>query len=75
MWLRGYLDSAGVDGEVFSGYITGTLSTLEGSSEAEIQESLLEVLQSCVVRGFYGFQVRTLCIPSLGGRGDLFISL
>lgn len=50
-WLRGCLDSAGVDGEVFSGYISGTLNTLEGSTPSEIQESLLEILQSCLVSG------------------------
>lgn len=48
-WLPSYLDSVNVDGEVFAGYISGTLRTLEGAAPNEVEESLLEVLQSCVV--------------------------
>lgn len=49
-WLSGCLDSAGVDAEVFGGYISGTLNTLEGATDADIEEALLEVLQGCMVR-------------------------
>ncbi len=49
-WLTIYLNSAGVDGEVFSSYISGTLSTLEDAPQSEAEESLQEILQSCLVR-------------------------
>lgn len=48
-WLTGVLDSAGIDGEVFGGYISGTLDTLEGATFSEVEESLLETLQGCLV--------------------------
>lgn len=48
-WLAGRLDSAGTDGEVFSGYISGTLDSLDGATSSEVEESLLEILQSCLV--------------------------
>lgn len=51
-WLRDHLDSHGADGEVFGDYISGTLNTMEESSEEEIFESLLEILQGCVVSWF-----------------------
>lgn len=49
-WLTERLDAAGTDGEVFSGYISGTLSSLEGAEASEVEESLLEILQGCLVR-------------------------
>ena len=49
LWLRELLDSYGADGEVFGEYISGTLNTMEDSPEDEIYESLLEILQGCVV--------------------------
>ena len=48
-WLSGRLDLAGVDGEVFSSYISGTLSSMDGASDSEVGESLLEILQGCLV--------------------------
>lgn len=49
-WLTERLDMAGTDGDVFSGYISGTLGSLEGAEASEIEESLLEILQGCLVR-------------------------
>ena len=51
-WLAERLNAAGIDGEVFSGYISGTLSSLEDPSPDETQESLVEILQGCVVGSF-----------------------
>ena len=48
-WLSVCLNAAGLDGEVFSGYISGTLGTMEDSSPQEIEESLLDILQGCLV--------------------------
>ena len=48
-WLTDYLNSAGVDGEVFSSYISGTLSSLQDAPDRETREALQEILQSCLV--------------------------
>ena len=48
-WLTERLNSAGVDGDVFSSYISGTLATLDGAAASEVQESLLEILHGCLV--------------------------
>lgn len=48
-WLSGRLDLAGIDGEVFSSYISGALSSMDGATDGEVQESLLEILQGCLV--------------------------
>ena len=48
-WLSGVLDAAGADGEVYGGYISGSLGTMEGSSPEEIEETLIEILSVCVV--------------------------
>ena len=50
LWLSELLNSVGVDGEVYGGYISGTLSTMEGSSQSEMEETLVDILTGCVVR-------------------------
>lgn len=49
VWLTSALNAAGIDGEVFSSYISGTLSSLEDAAASEVEESLLEILQGCLV--------------------------
>lgn len=49
-YLSECLNTAGLDGDVYGEYISGTLGTLESSSVDEVEESLLEILQGCVVR-------------------------
>ena len=48
-WLSDVLDAAGADGEVYGGYISGSLGTMEGSSQEEMEETLMEILSVCVV--------------------------
>ena len=48
-WLVELLDSVDADGEVYAGYISGTLQTLEGSTPSEIEEALGEILSACLV--------------------------
>ena len=50
LWLSELLNSVGVDGEVYEGYISGTLATMEGSSQSEMEETLVDILTGCVVR-------------------------
>ena len=49
-WLIDMLNSKSIDGEVFGEYISGTLNTMEDSSQNEIEEALTEILSGCVVR-------------------------
>ena len=49
-WLCGVLEVAGVDGEVYGGYISGSLATMEGTTREEIHENVQEILSGCVVR-------------------------
>ena len=49
-WLCGTLEAAGVDGEVYGGYISGSLAAMEGSAREEIEETVEEILSGCVVR-------------------------
>ena len=51
VWLTERLNAVGVDGEVFSSYISGSLSSHEGADDAEMEESLLEILHGCLVSG------------------------
>lgn len=48
-WLCECLNAAGLDGAVYGDYISGALDSLESSSSDEVEESLLEILQGCVV--------------------------
>ena len=52
-WLCGVLEAAGADGEVYGGYIGGSLATMEGSSREEMEETLQEILSVCVVSRRY----------------------
>lgn len=49
-WLCGVLEAAGADGEVYGGYISGSLATMEGATREEIHENVQEILSGCVVR-------------------------
>lgn len=49
-WLCGVLEAAGADGEVYGGYISGSLATMEGATREEICENVQEILSGCVVR-------------------------
>ena len=49
-WLCGVLEDGGVDGEVYGGYISGSLAAIGGSSREEVQETLEETLSGCLVR-------------------------
>ena len=48
-WLCGVLEAAGVDGEVYGGYIGGSLATMGGCPREEIEETVNEVLAGCMV--------------------------
>ncbi len=48
-WLSESLNAAGVDGDVFGDYISGTLDTLEGDSTEEVIECVVEILEGCMV--------------------------
>ena len=48
-WLCGVLEGAGADGEVYGGYISGSLAAMNGSPREEIQETVEEILSGCVV--------------------------
>ena len=48
-WLTELLNSLDVDGEVYSGYISGTLTTLEGTEEEEVEEAMVNILSACLV--------------------------
>ncbi len=50
-WLSGFLDGLDVDGEVYGGYIGGTLRTLEGAGPDEVEEALSDILTACLVGG------------------------
>ena len=43
----GALEAAGVDGEVYGGYISGSLAAMEGSAREEIEETVEEILSGC----------------------------
>lgn len=49
LWLSELLNSVGVDGEVYGEYISGTLATMEESSQSEMEEALVDILTGCVV--------------------------
>lgn len=49
-WLSGVLETAGVDGEVYGGYISGSLATMDGSPREEMLETLNDILSGCLVR-------------------------
>lgn len=49
-WLCGVLEAAEADGEVYGGYISGSLATMEGATREEIHENVQEILSGCVVR-------------------------
>ena len=69
-WLCGVLEAAGADGEVYGGYIGGNLSTMEGSSREEMEETLQEILSVCVVsreRGREGGITSLVLLHFLGG--------
>lgn len=51
-WLCGVLESAGVDGEVYGGYISGSLATMAGSPREEVEETVQDILSGCLVRRF-----------------------
>ena len=48
-FLRDALDDAGVDGEVYGGYISGSLGAMEGSPSSDIETMLQETLSVCLV--------------------------
>ena len=48
-WLCGVLEAAGVDGEVYGGYISGSLAAMGGCPREEIEETVSEVLAGCMV--------------------------
>ena len=49
-WLTGLFNGLGLDGDVYGSYIGGTLSSLGDASLGEVEESLEEILDSCLVR-------------------------
>ena len=76
VWLTERLNAVGVDGEVFSSYISGSLSSLEGSDDAEVEESLLEILQGCLVSGIILLLYNiTAAFHWKGGRGRVPVCL
>lgn len=48
-WLCSVLETGGVDGEVYGGYICGSLSTMSGSDREEIVETIQDILSGCLV--------------------------
>ena len=48
-WVCGVLEAAGVDGEVYGGYISGSLATIEGSLREEIEETIQDILSGSLV--------------------------
>lgn len=50
-WLLDYLEGLNVDGEVYGGYISGTLRMLEGAGPDEAEEALSDILSACLVGG------------------------
>ncbi len=50
-WLSDFLEGLNVDGEVYGGYISGTLRTLEGAGPDEAEEALSDILTACIVGG------------------------
>ena len=48
-WLCGVLESAGADGEVYGGYISGTLAAMSGSPSEETEEAIRDILSASLV--------------------------
>ena len=48
-WLCEVLESAGVDGEVYGGYISGSLATMTGSPREDVEETVQDILSGCLV--------------------------
>ena len=68
LWLSELLNSVGVDGEVYGGYISGTLATMEGSSQSEMEEALVDILTGCVVSVLSLTVLVLYIVPSLAGQ-------
>ena len=49
LWLIELLHSLDVDGEVYGGYISGTLEAMDDVAQGEIEEALVDILIGCVV--------------------------
>ena len=48
-WLCGVLEAAGADGEVYGGYISGSLAAMTASSREEIEETVQDILSGLLV--------------------------
>ena len=49
LWLIELLHTLDVDGEVYGGYISGTLGAMDDVPQGEIEEVLVDILMGCVV--------------------------
>ena len=51
-WLTELLNSKSIDGDVFGEYISGSLDSMEDSSQEKIRETLIDILSGCVVLNY-----------------------
>ncbi|CAI8029094.1 Coiled-coil domain-containing protein 43 [Geodia barretti] len=47
-WLCVVLETAGVDGEVYGGYISGSLAAMTGSPREDVEETVQDILSGCL---------------------------
>ena len=58
-WLCVVLETAGVDGEVYGGYISGSLAAMTGSPREDVEETVQDILSGCLVRTFGHAQIQS----------------